>query len=268
MTPSASSLNYKGIQALSEYSLLHYQYNKYSQRGDDGIINKIFEQLHIVKGYFIEFGAVDGIKFSNCRVLFEKGWSGCYIESDKESYEKLKENYKDEKNILCLNYQITPNNKGGKLIDAIKAEYFSNVEIDLLIIDIDGRDYEILDSLRMQPKVISVEGGFSWHPHLTKKVPKVIAKDNLQQPLAVGIKIGKKKGYEPICFNANLFLLRKDLYDANPYFHKIKNDAISMWKEAYFSVLTDEDRKWLNDKRQNDIKIRRVEGKKYKNLFF
>ena len=65
--------------------LTSFKYNKYSQRGHDGIIEKIMKELSIENGFFIEFGGWDGIYLSNCRNLFECGWNGCFIEADKKN---------------------------------------------------------------------------------------------------------------------------------------------------------------------------------------
>jgi hypothetical protein len=66
--PSSNPADRKCIQA---ESLLHYCGNVHSQRGDDGIAAEIFKRLQISKGFFVEFGAWDGIFLANCRALFE-----------------------------------------------------------------------------------------------------------------------------------------------------------------------------------------------------
>lgn len=145
-----------------DYNLIDYQYNKYSQRGHDGIIKKIMEELNIKKGFFIEFGGWDGIHLSNCRNLYDNGWDGCFIEADTEKYKELVNNYKDS-NIICLNNYIFPSSGEGDTIDSLYEKYM-NKEIDLLSIDIDGRDYEIFENLEIKPKLIIIEGGFLFHP--------------------------------------------------------------------------------------------------------
>ena len=70
-------------------SLLKYSKNIYSQAGQDGIIEKIFNTIGVKKGNFVEFGAWDGIYLSNCRKLYEEGWSGVFIEGDKKKHELL-----------------------------------------------------------------------------------------------------------------------------------------------------------------------------------
>ena len=83
-------------------NLLDFRYDKYTTTGNDGIIEKIFNILNIKNGHFVEFGAWDGIKGSNCRKLYEDGWSGIFIEPEEDRFVNLKANYKDDKNIVCI----------------------------------------------------------------------------------------------------------------------------------------------------------------------
>ena len=56
----------------------------YSQFGEDLILLDFFDKKKLSKGFFFEFGAWDGIYLSNCRLLYERGWSGCFVEADKK----------------------------------------------------------------------------------------------------------------------------------------------------------------------------------------
>lgn len=235
----ASKDNHGKRMDTSPSSLIDFNFNKYSQRGDDGIIQKIFEVLNISKGYFIEFGAWDGIELSNCKKLYDEGWSGCFIESNEKRFEDLRNNYKDNDNIKCLNYLVSPT--GDTSLDEIILRH-DLPEIDFLSIDVDGDDYEILESLKVKPRVICVEGGFSWHPNFEERVPKSVARMNLQQPIRVGISIGNELGYKPVCFNQNLYLVRNDNFDEHEFFRNLDTDAFSLWKEAFDKILGEAER--------------------------
>src|ERR1039458_10326215 len=50
---------------------------------------------------------------------------------------------------------------------------------------------------------------------MEERVPDYVAARNLQQPLAVMISSARKKGYEPICFNQNLYVIRREHSDRN-----------------------------------------------------
>ena len=220
------------------------------------------KELDVKNGFFIEFGGWDGIHLSNCRNLFQRGWNGCFIEADKNKYLELVENYKNT-NVMCLNKFVYPSSLEGNTIDSLYKEYMNNIEVDLLSIDIDGRDYEIFENLNMKPKLIIIEGGFLFHPCFRSKIPYHIAKNNVQQPLGELFKLAKKKNYVPICFNQDTFLLRKDLYETKTFFQKINNDYVSLWSSAFFNILSERDRSWLrNHRKQHDI-VKRYEHEYY-----
>jgi hypothetical protein len=266
-----NKLSFKGWQEdviyekKNTYDLTNYEYNVYSQRGHDGIIKKIMSELNIDSGFFIEFGGWDGVHLSNCRYLFEKGWSGCFIEADSNKYNTLVDNYKNT-NIICLNKYVYPTILEGDTIDILHKKYMNDINVDLLSIDIDGRDYEILEHLVLKPKLIIIEGGFSFHPCLRTKIPYNEAKDNLQQPLYVLCDLAKKKGYTPIVFNQDTFLLRNDLYKTYTYFQNIKNDFFTMWKSAFYNIFNQSERNWLINFRKNNHIVTKYEHNYYLNL--
>lgn len=120
--------------------LSNYAKQIYSQNGEDGIIEEIFNRIGIVKGWFVEFGAWDGNYLSNTRLLREKGWSGVYIESDKEHYRNLLKNTEGFTNIFPFNSSV---NCSENNLDNILIKTPIPQDFDLLSIDIDGNDYWI-----------------------------------------------------------------------------------------------------------------------------
>ena len=249
-------------QKSSDIDLTLFKYDKYSQRGHDGIIEKIMEILKIENGFFIEFGAWDGIHLSNSRYLFDNGWKGCFIEADQNKFVELVDNYKNTE-IITLNKFVYPTASEGDTIDILHEKYMDNIDVDLLSIDIDGRDYEIFENLKLKPKLIIIEGGFTFHPCLKEKIPYDIARNNIQQPLHVMFELAYKKGYVPICFNQDTFLLRKDLYDKFDFFKNIKNDAVSLWNSAYNNIFSETDRNWLKTYRMHNSIVRNFEPRYY-----
>lgn len=222
----------ENFDRLSPNSLNRKAFWKYSQYGEDGIIEEIFTRLHIEKGFFVEFGAVDGMWISNTRLLHENGWTGVMIESDGSLYADLCSNCPEESGITPLNYFVVHSKEDtrGLLFEEIRQKHFPDQEIDFLSIDVDGADYYILESLQCRPKVICIETNLNWHPLMRQEIPESIAIQNLQQPLQVYIDLAKKMGYEPICLTINLFLVRKDLF---PYFADVPTDALTLWRDAF-----------------------------------
>lgn len=222
----------KNFHRLSPNSLNRYALCDYSQYGEEGILEEIFRRLNIKKGFFVEFGAEDGISISNTRRLWEKGWEGAMIECNQDKYRSLIMNYSKESGVIPLNYFITWKKEDyrGPLFDEVKQMHFPDREIDFLSIDVDGADYYILKSLKCRPKVILIENNLYWHPLIDKEVPEKIAVKNQQQPLKILIQTAREMGYEPVCMTINLFLVRKDLYAP---FKETPSDALTLWRDAF-----------------------------------
>jgi len=243
------------MNRLSPSSLNRHAFTVHSQNGEDGIIEEIFNRLHITKGFFVEFGAADGIWLSNTRYLLEKGWTGVMIEPRQGAYDQLEANYKNEKNVLCLDKFVgyddrDPNNM---TLDQIRDIYFPRQEIDFLSIDVDGLDFLFLKNLKCRPKVIMIECNLFWHPLFTKEVPANVAAGNLQQPIPVMIDIARTLGYEPVCLTINLFLVRKDLYEP---FKNTPSDALTLFRDGFRSNPT---RDWYVQQRKDSPTIKQYE---------
>lgn len=190
-------------------NLLDYKRDKYSNTGNDGIIEKIFDILKISNGLFVEFGAWDGIVGSNCRKLYEEGWSGIFIEADSDRHKDLVRNYKDAPQIACIKSFVDIQNN---LFDDIVADYIVG-QIDFCSIDIDGLDIEIFKTFdRYLPKVICIEGGQMLPPG-HEEISNNKAKQNIQQSLGVMSEIFKSKGYKPICSYQDTFYVQYEYFD-------------------------------------------------------
>lgn len=131
-----------------------YEKNFYSQDGEDGVIAAICSALDIEKGTAVEFGAADGIKFSNTAHLREQGWKTCLIEGDEQRFAALSARLANDPSSVCVKAWVTT--RGEMTIDALLARHFPG-PIDLMSIDIDGDDYHIFASLERRPRIILIE---------------------------------------------------------------------------------------------------------------
>jgi len=126
----------------------------YSQFSEDLFIANIFHKKNINKGFFMEFGAWDGKHLSNCRHLYENGWKGCFIEGNKSRFLDLKKNYIHDNNVVLLNVFV---DQEDNTLDNILSKN-NIVKLDLLSIDIDGKDLMSWKTLtKIKPKVIVIE---------------------------------------------------------------------------------------------------------------
>lgn len=222
---------------VSENSLLRFGKRYYSYSGEDGIIEEILRRIDVKNGFFIEFGAGDGICLSNTKFLADKGWKGLYIEIKPSSYKKLVKNYKNYPNIKCLNQKITYSDtqRDGKTIDRIMAKLAPNQEVDVLSIDVDSFDYLILENLVMKPKLICIEGPICWSPFLNKRLPDdECATTYVSQPPEVIKQIGESKGYTLICImGCNYFFIRNDL---KAQFKDVPKDLLTLWRDYWYDT--------------------------------
>lgn len=130
-----------------------FKNNLYSQFGEDGIIEKIFQLIEPKNKTCIEFGAWDGEYLSNTSALWKHyNWKAILIESDFSKFNLLKS--KTNKNCVCINELVDCELNS---LDLIIDKYKLNKDVDFLSIDIDGNDYYILESLVIRPKVICIE---------------------------------------------------------------------------------------------------------------
>lgn len=191
------------------YNLLDYSKNKYSQAGQDGIIEYIFNVLGIKNGHFVEFGAYDGVYLSNCRKLFEEEWTGIYIECNKKIFSDLQKNYDHATRVICINKKVEI--KGPNKFDKIMSAYAPDKPITFLSIDVDGFDLEIFENIEEYlPIVACLEGGKGAHP-LDPRMPIHCICD-VGQSLKVIKDVAESKGYKILCAHQDTFLVKKDLF--------------------------------------------------------
>lgn len=125
----------------------------FAQYNEDQIVINLFLKKNITSGVFIEFGAWDGVHLSNCKLLADHNWSGFFIEGNSLRFDKCKENYKNNNKIKVINKFI---DERYTLNDLIKDNNIN--EIDVLSIDIDGKDLTELKKLKLiKPRVIIIE---------------------------------------------------------------------------------------------------------------
>jgi hypothetical protein len=209
---------------------LEYKKNVNSQNGEDGIIEYIFDKLNIKEGNFIEFGAWDGKHLSNCLNLVDKGWTGIYIEGDSLKYRDLQENFGSNERITCVLDYVSF--KDSNNLDCIiERSGHKNLEFDFLSIDVDGLDYNIFEDLKRNlPKVVCIEVNAGHSPIYENIIPQEISKNNIGQSIKVISDLARQKGYFPLCYTGNLFLISKE-------YENIFSEDIKDIKSIYIDFL-------------------------------
>ena len=129
--------------------------NSYSQFGEDGILQAIFSVIGTQNKWCLECGAADGLFFSNTRRLIEQGWYAVLVEADRREFGKLAQNSKAfGARVKCLNLRV--GDESG--LDEILADCGAPLDIDLVVIDVDGQDFYLFNAIhRFRPRVVVIE---------------------------------------------------------------------------------------------------------------
>ena len=166
--------------------LKNYERSVYSQSGEDGVLQRLFEVIGERSRFFVEFGAGDGLALSNTAHLrLDHGWDGLLMEgSERADGEVVRRAFISAENVNSL---------------------FERYEVpsvfDLLSIDIDGNDYWVWQAIQgFVPRVVVVEYNVFFGLHQACTVPYEADRtwDSSMYhgaSLAAFQKLGHEKGY-------------------------------------------------------------------------
>ncbi len=169
-------------------------WNHTSQFGEDSIIDAIFKRIGTTNKWCAECGASDGLFFSNTRKLIEDGWSAVQIEADPKFFESLKTRYADNPRVRCVNAFVGL--KPGERLDDILEREGAPYDLDLLVIDVDGQDYHLWNSLvNHRPRVLLVE----FNPQVDSMYIPEPGAEGTQAGIQPLRWMAKAKGYTVIC---------------------------------------------------------------------
>lgn len=127
---------------LFELETLDLSKNKYSQGGEEIVLQHIFKHIGTTDKFCCEFGAGDGYALSNTRRFIEEGWAYLMMDAEPRGNQQVKKEFITPDNIISLfgKYEVRP--------------FF-----DLLSVDLDGMDFQILSRLipHFKPRVLICE---------------------------------------------------------------------------------------------------------------
>ncbi|MBN1796219.1 MAG: FkbM family methyltransferase [Sedimentisphaerales bacterium] len=211
--------------------LQSYAYNKTSQHGEDGIIEKVLEVIGDNDKWCVEFGSWDGKRASNTYTLItDKYYSAVLIEASSKRFQDLKKTFEGNNKVVMLNQFVGFGDDDN--LDKILEKTPIPQNFDLLSIDVDGNDYHIWHAVRKyRPKCAVIE----FNPTIPKEVEFVQGKDHAITQgcsLLSLTKLARSKGYELVATTkGNAIYVDKKYFDK---FGIADNSVAVMWTDQSF----------------------------------
>jgi hypothetical protein len=211
----------------SNNRLNKYEFQVFSQQGEDGIIEEIFNRIGVTNRFFVEFGVQNGTECNTAYLLF-KGWKGLWIDGAEQNLTEIRASCKgiiDEKRLIAIHSFITTGN-----IELLFRQAGVPVELDLLSIDIDGNDYYIWQAItNYHPRVLIIEYNSIFRPGVPFVIPYKEdnvwdGSSNFGASLQSLYELGLQKGYS---------LVACDFTGTNAFF--VQNDLVNDLFEAPFT---------------------------------
>lgn len=204
--------------------LNRYEYQVFSQNGEDGIIAEIFKRIGVVHRSFVEIGVENGLE-TNTTFLLLQGWEGCWVENNRRHVAFIQRHFAEaltEKRLKIIQSLVTAENVISLLLTAEVP-----TEFDLLSLDIDRNTYYVLRSIleSFRPRVIVVEYNALIPPHVEWRVeynPRKMwnRSSYFGASLLAFERLCRDKGYLlvgcDLC-GVNAFFVRSDLCDARRF---------------------------------------------------
>jgi hypothetical protein len=138
-----------------------------SQADEDGIIAEIFRRIGETSRTFVEIAAGDGRE--NCSAfLLKQGWGGLWVECDEANIRSIHDRWPTEiaEGRLTVRREFVTRDNVNAMISQTVGDDF-----DILITDIDGNDYHILEAITARPRVICAEYQSARPPPISWAMP-------------------------------------------------------------------------------------------------
>ena len=213
---------YKNPKYQSTRYLNQFEFQIFSQSGEDGIIEEIFKRIGTTNRYVVEFGVEDGGE-TNSTYLLHQEWKGLWIDSSKKNKIAIEKSFCTlihEGRLAMIQSFITAGN-----IESLFKQASVPAEFDLLSIDIDRNDYYVWKAITSyKPRVVIIEYNSIFRPgtdFIVKYDPTAMWDQTsyFGASLESYCKLADEKGYKLVGCNfigSNAFFVRQDL--AEKYF--------------------------------------------------
>ncbi len=211
-------LGYLQLRPRPRLDLRAFERNYFSQSGEDGVVQKLFELIEPTSRYVVDFGCADGVTFSNSRRLVtQAGWAGLLMDGSHEEIQRAQAAYAAFPKAKVVEAWVYPGN-----VETLFEQYGVPEDLDLLSIDIDSNDYYVWKVIHnYHPKVVIIEFNVAFPPP-----QKVVVQyhpmnywdrdsDYFGASIQSLYELGKKKGYELVhasSMGINLIFVEKKYF--------------------------------------------------------
>ena len=125
----------------------------FSQNGEDGVIAELLRRAGSVSRHFVEIGAGQGTEGTCVALADLLGFGGVFVEGDPQRHARLQHKYAARPDIVCAREIVTPGN-----VAALVESWGVPRDLDVLAIDVDGRDWWLWHALdALSPRIVVVE---------------------------------------------------------------------------------------------------------------
>ena len=159
-----------------------------------------------------EFGAHEPEIISNTwQLIHKQGWHAVLIEGYADYYNKLKTYYEHNARVHCVNNMVSF--EGEQKLDAILAQTPAPLDLDFMVIDIDGNDYHVWEAIeKYRARLVMIEFNASIPVDVSFKQPRDLSV-NQGSSLKAMVELAATKGYKLIAVTSwNAFFVQDQYY--------------------------------------------------------
>ncbi len=197
--------------------LHRFEYQVFSQNGEDGVLLEIFRRIGTTNRTFLEIGVGDGLE-NNTTFFLTQGWKGYWVDGDIDAINKISKTFwKPLSNgQLTVKQSLVTAENIASVLDDLKVP----IEVDLLSLDIDRNTYFVWKALKhLRPRTVIIEYNSQFPPPIEWTVEyKPDLTYNCTAYMGASLKayerLGDELGYVLVgCETSgiNAFFVRRDL---------------------------------------------------------
>lgn len=198
-----------------------YEFQLFSQHGEDGILEHVFDEIGFSSKTFVEFG-FGAIENNTLRLALKEGLGGLYIDGSLKQCTLMNTM---RRVLLMGGVKVTRLFLTRDNLEPTIRQAGLSGSIDILSIDVDGNDFWFWQAIEcVSPRLVVIEYNASLGPELSLTVPYDPAFERLAKhesgfycgaSLRALTRLASRKGYRLIGCDScgvNAFFLRNDVY--------------------------------------------------------